>query len=429
MHLCFRSRPLSVAVALWFLATGMAYAQAPPLLPTLRDAVEAAWVLNPLARAQQNRQAELDARAMAAAALLPGPPSLLLSHRSDRIGSRGGLNDSEIEVATPLWNPGVRGATRSQVDADRAVLNRQQALAKIRLAGEVRELAGQAALARIEREVAQRKLQEARLLGADVERRVRVGEVARIDLLQAQAVQQVAATAEAQADNALARLLAQWRGLTGLRQIALLDESARTEAGAAYSTALAAHLLSTTLPSFLSAAEHPTLAAAQAQQRAARARLALTEADRRDPMEVGLGVVRERPLSGAETERSVKLSLRIPFGGDNRSAGKLAAARAELDQADAEGEAAVRAVAADQEAARADLATAREAQVLATERERLTREAQSLVAKAYRLGESDLPTRLRADNERFEAERASARATVEVRRAASKLNQALGLLP
>lgn len=49
--------------------------------------------------------------------------------------------------------------------------------------------------------------------------------------------------------------------------------------------------------------------------------------------------------------------------------------------------------------------------------------------KSYRLGESDLPTRLRAETERFEAELAHARAQIETRRAISKLNQAHGLLP
>lgn len=393
---------LAIAAALLAASSTTAFAQAPP---TLRDAVEAAWALSPQARSLQNRQAELDARAAAANTFLPGPPSLTLSHRTDRIGSRGGLRENEAELSAPLWNPALRGATRSQVDADRSAFAQQQTLAKIRITAEVRELAGQAAIARIEREVAQRKLQEARLLGSDIARRVRAGESARIDLLQAQAVQQVAAAAEAQAGSAQARLLAQWRGLTGLALIAPLDEAAAV------------------------ATEHPSIAATEAALRAARAKLALTEADRRDPMEVGLGVTQERPVSGAANERSVKLSLRIPFGADSRNAAKLAAARAELDVAEAEGDATARKVQAECDAARSDLAAAREAHALAAERERLTREAQALIVKSWQLGEGDLPTRLRADGERFDAELASARAAVEVRRAISKINQSLGLLP
>ena len=66
---------------------------------------------------------------------------------------------------------------------------------------------------------------------------------------------------------------------------------------------------------------------------------------------------------------------------------------------------------------------------LMAERARLSTEVQALVAKAYRLGESDLPTRLRADSEKFEADLSLARARVGLQRAISQLNQALGLLP
>jgi len=56
-------------------------------------------------------------------------------------------------------------------------------------------------------------------------------------------------------------------------------------------------------------------------------------------------------------------------------------------------------------------------------------EAQALIAKSYQLGESDLPARLRADNERFDADLALARARSDVQRAIARLNQSLGLLP
>jgi cobalt-zinc-cadmium efflux system outer membrane protein len=45
------------------------------------------------------------------------------------------------------------------------------------------------------------------------------------------------------------------------------------------------------------------------------------------------------------------------------------------------------------------------------------------------LGELDLPARLRAENDRFDAERALTRSRIEAGRAISRLNQALGILP
>ncbi len=372
---------------------------------SLRSAVEAAWALGPQAQSLTNRQAELDARSQAASSLIAGPPSISLSHRSDRPAKNGGLRESEAALAFPIWSPGVRSATSAAVQADRQAFDQELVMAKIRLAAEVRDLAAQAALARNEALVAQRKQQEAALLARDVERRVKAGEVARLDLLQAQAFQRQAAAVEAQAESATARVAGQWRALTGLADIAELDET--TGVGR----------------------ESPAILAADSRLRAAQARLALTEKDRRDPIEVGVGVTRERPAFGAASDTAFKVTLRVPFGTYGRNAPRLAAARAELDAAQADALSVARTVKADQESAGTELEAARRAELLAAERSRLSTEAQTLIVKSYRLGESDLPTRLRTDNERFDAELAHARARVETRRAISKLNQAFGILP
>lgn len=403
MRSCF-PRPVVAVVLAMLLASG-ALGQTSQTTPSLREALDAAWALSPQARALASRQAELDARTRAASSLLAGPPSLSFGHRTDRIGSDSGSRESEFEVSAPVWNPGARRATSEQVQADRTAFELQQALARSKLAAEVRELAGQAALVQIERDLSRNKLREAQVLAGDVERRVKVGEVARVDLLQAQSVQRQAAAAQAQADSALTKAAAQWRALTGLPTVAFLDESA----GAPQ--------------------EHPAVMSALAQLRAAEAKLAWTRADTRDPVEIGVGMVHERSASGAPNERSVKLSLRVPLGSHGRNAPKLAAAQAEVDAAEAEVLIATRAAEAERATALAELDAARSAEVLAAERERASAEVQALIAKSYRLGESDLPTRLRAEAERFDAELAHARARLEVRRATARLNQAYGILP
>ena len=401
------SFPRPVVAVLWaglLAAAGTALAQS---APPLRQALDAAWALSPQARALASRQAAFEARGRATASLLSGPPSVSLAHRSDRAGSNGGLRELEAELSAPVWNPGVRSATRGELDAERLAFDRKLALAKLGLAAEVRDLAAQSALARNERDVAARKHEEAGALAADVGRRVRAGELARVDLLQAQALQQQAASVQAQASSAMTRLQARWLALTGLPAVAELEEATATA----------------------TAGEHPALAAAQAELRAAQARLALAEADRRDPVEVGVGLARERAAYGAASETSLRLALRVPLGSEGRNAPRLAAARAEVDAAEADADAAQRTVLAGQQAARSALEAAQRSEVLAAERERLSREVQALIAKAYQLGESDLPTRLRADSERFDAELAHARARVEARHALSTLNQALGSLP
>jgi cobalt-zinc-cadmium efflux system outer membrane protein len=394
-------RPL-LAVLLVMLGANAGLAQTSP---SLREAVDAAWALNAQARALANRLAELDARARAAGSLLAGPPTLSASYRTDRVGSNHGARESELEVSAPVWNPAVRRATGTQVEAERIALEGQSAVAKLKLAGEVREAAAQATVAQMELELARSRAREAQALAADVERRVRAGESARVDLLQAQSALRQASTAAALAESHLARAVSQWRALTGMSQLPVLEEHPGT------------------------VQEHPAVLAARSQLRLAQARLALAEADRRDPLEVGLGMTRERPAAGTSNETSVKLSVRVPLGSYSRNAPRIAAARAEVDAAQAELDAAERAARAEMEAARAELDGARRAEALAAERERDAREIQALIAKSYLLGESDLPTRLRAQAERFEAELAHARTRLETRRAAARLNQSLGLLP
>lgn len=393
-----------LAVLLLVSAVQTACAQSQP--PSLAQAVDAAWALSTAARSQANRQVELEARQRASQALLAGPASITLSQQNDRFNARQGYRENEAELALPLWNPGVRQATARQIDADRNTLQTQAAATKLRLAGELRELLASAHLATVERDLAARKQADAAALLQDVQRRVQAGDSPRIDRLQAQATERQAAVQLAQAQSALAQLLAQWRVLTGLTQLAQPETS-----------------LGTALP------EHPATLASQAQLASSQARLALTEADRRDPLELGLGVRNERDSTSSATQNSLRFALRIPFGGDNRNAPKLAAARAELDAAQAEFDAAQRQRQSDLATAQTAWHSAQAALALASERAALSSEAQALVAKAYRLGESDLPTRLRFEADKFDAELALARARIEAQRATARFNQANGLLP
>ena len=59
----------------------------------------------------------------------------------------------------------------------------------------------------------------------------------------------------------------------------------------------------------------------------------------------------------------------------------------------------------------------------------LARESRGFFDKSFRLGESDLPTRLRIEAEAADAERQAVRARIELAAAISAWRQALGLLP
>ena len=393
-----------------------ALAQTASQPPTLRQALDAAWEISSQSRSLDNRRSELAAKEKAAGSWISGEPVAGLAHRTDRLNKNDGFREVEAEIEFPLWNRGVRAATQADLAAQRLDFDGQFALSKLKLAGELRALAASAATAQVELDLNKRKLLEANALTQDLMRRVKAGENARVDALQTQVLVQQAQAAMAQAEGQLARVQSQWRSLTGLATVAPLEEKL---AAMAANEAIAAPISS----------DHPALRQSQAQLSGAQAKLALANADKRDPMSVGVGITRERGSFAASNETTLRVALRIPLGGDNRNAPRQAAARAELDASQAGLDALQRQLLAEVAAANAELLAARTVQIAASERLRLSTEVQTLITKSWRLGDSDLPTRLRADNEQFEASLSLARAAIDVQRAIANLNQAHGVFP
>ena len=406
---------LTISLVLALLACS-ATAQTANQPPSLKQALDAAWQLSVTSRAESNRRNELAAKEMAANSWLAGEPSLGVAHRTDRLNRNEGFREYEAEIELPLRNPGVRTAAQADISAQRQGFDSQFVLAKLKLAGELRALSASAATAQVELDLNKRKLLDVNVLAEDLSRRVKAGENARVDGLQAQVLVQQAQVAIAQAESQLMRLQNQWRSLTGLTTVALLDEASSNLAA---NEALASPV----------SLDHPALRNAQAQLGSAKAKLTLANADKRDPMSVGMGIAREKGSFVAANETKLRIALRIPLGGDNRNAPRQAAARAELDTVQAEADAVQRQVSADISAANAELRAARVAQTAARERVRLSTEVQTLITKSWQLGDSDLPARLRADNEQFEASLSLAKANIEVQRTSANLKQAYGILP
>ena len=398
------------------LLASSALAQTSSQPPTLKQALDAAWQTSSQSRSLDNRRSELAAKEKAANSWISGEPVAGIAHRTDRLNRNEGFREYEAEIELPLWNPGVRTAAQADVSAQRQGFDGQFALAKLKLAGELRALAANAATARVEFDLNKRKLLDATALAQDLNRRVKVGENARVDGLQAEVLVQQAQTAMAQANSQLTRLQNQWRSLTGLAAVSPPDETLASLAGNEKEPAPVSP-------------DHPAMRYAQAQVSSAQAKLALADADKRDPMAIGVGVARERANFAGANETKLRIALRIPLGGDNRNAPRQAAARAELDTAQAEADAVLRQLPNEVTTATAELRSARLAQTAARERAHLSTEVQTLITKSWRLGESDLPARLRADNEQFEASLSFARATIDVQRAIANLNQAHGYLP
>ena len=222
---CALARGAIVSTLGLALLASSALAQTSSQPPTLKQALDAAWQTSSQSRSMDNRRSELAAKEKAASSWIAGEPVAGIAHRTDRLDRNEGFREYEAEIELPLWNPGVRTAAKADVSAKRQGFDGQFALAKLKLAGELRVLSASIATAQVELDLNRRKLLDANALTQDLSRRVKAGENARVDGLQSQVLVQQAQAAIALAESQLSRLQSQWRSLTGLAAVALPDET------------------------------------------------------------------------------------------------------------------------------------------------------------------------------------------------------------
>ena len=174
---------------------------------------------------------------------------------------------------------------------------------------------------------------------------------------------------------------------------------------------------------------HPLLRELQGRADVARRSADLARVQGRANPELALSTRRDRAASGEANEQTWALALRIPFSAGPRQDARVATANADAIEAGLAFERERERLEREGGAVGQQLAAARRQLVAAEERARLARENRGFYEKSFRLGESDLPTRLRIDSEAFEAERALGRARIALAQGISQLRQSLGLLP
>lgn len=448
---------MSMSISRWIpaCAAGLIVATAQAASP-LAEHYEGAWAAQPEAQSLAAHRAAAEAGARAAAAWTPEPPTLELGERSDRWQEDAGFRERELGVAVPLWWPGERAGARAVAAATAALVESGQAAARLRLAGELRERWWQWQAAQVAAGLAADREARARQLAADVARRVTAGELAPVDRLQAEAG---VAAAEAERAAAEAQLAAAVAALQALGGTLPADEAvvggassaatkADTDTGEAAEPDAAPRPEVQTLaaadlgdPGTTPAAEpepaapalapegHPALVAARDRLREAEGAAALAAAQRGANPELHVGSTRERALLGGPEERTLTLGLSLPLGGGARRRADLARAEAAVDEARAALALEAARLAAEGRAAEARVRAARQRLAAHHTRARLAELARAAQQTAFEAGETDLPTRLRAEGEAAEAEREAALARIELAAAISGWRQALGLLP
>lgn len=380
---------------------------------TLRELFEAAWRLQPEAQAVQARRDAVQAQRRAAEAWTPEPPAIEASHKTDRLTRNDGARELEVGIAIPLWLPGERRGAAALADAEAAALESRAEAARLRLAAIFREAWWNWQRAGIEVEVARAQLDSARRIAGDVARRAKAGELARADQHQADGAVAAAEAVLAHAEAGATAAIQQLKALTG----------------ASKELVPAAVAVAEPEPAATDAQAHPALTELANRAAVAERSAALAATQSRANPELTLATTRDRGASGERYGQTVTLAVRIPFGGGPRHDAKVASARAEVAEAQAQLALDRARLQSEREAARARVDATRAQLAAAERRAALARESRGFFEKSFRLGETDLPTRLRIEAEATEAERQAARSRIELAAAISAWRQALGLLP
>lgn len=413
-HMRRRRWDIPGALAAAFLAYGMpAQAQLPPTGgETIRQGFEAAWARQPEQRAAALRRDAAAAGERAAQRWTPEPAALDLSAKSDRTTNNSGAREYEATVAVPLWLPRERSRSLAAASAESDAMEARLLATRWRLAAEVREAHWAHQRARLEHSLAQQRLENAQQLAADVARRVKAGDLARSDGHQAEGAVAAADSAVAEATVALSQAAQRWTSLTGKAAPASDD------------------LVSEAAPPVAAPdAAHPALRELAARADLARRQAELAGAQTHANPELRLGVSRERAELGERYAQALVVGVRIPLGTHSRSASKIATAGAEQLEAETQLSLEQARIEAEARAARDRVAALTTALAAAERRSRLAGESLGFFAKSFRLGETDLPTRLRIEQEAADAQRQATRNRIELAAAISQWRQSLGLLP
>ena len=380
---------------------------------SLKDVFDTAWQRQPEAQALQSRRDAAQAQAKAASMLSPEPPSLEISQRSDRMTGNSGAREAEVGIAIPIWLPGQRTASADLAQAEISLVERTLLASQLRLASSVRDAWWGWLRARVDTDLASEQLVNAQRLAADVAKRTNAGDLAKSDQHQAEGAVAAAQAHAAQAQAAAAAALAQVMALTGKTAPPDLTVNAAGEP----------------TPSSGPSVGHPLLAELEDRITMAERTAQLISTQKRSNPELTVATTRGRGAFGERYGQTVLVGIRVPFGAGPRHDARIATAQAEAIEVQSRLILERDRIQADQRGAASRLDAARTQLDAAQRRARLANESRGFFDKSFRLGETDLPTRLRVEAEATEATRQAARSQIDLASAISAWRQSLGLLP
>lgn len=386
--------------------------QSPALAENLRAGFAAALELNAEIRSLTAQRDVIAARRRGSEALLPGAPTLAPSWRTQVNPQRTGYQEFELGIDAPIWLPGEARALRGSVTAQEQQLDARLRQARIAVAGEVRDAYWAWGVAVAERDAARARLAAARALERDMSRQTAGGNAPRTDLLVAQSEARDSESGVRLAEGQVRDAALAFRTLTGR------DPTPGPAEPVARASVPGAALRD--LPQ--AAVASTSLQLARAEERLAQVR------DRASPS-VFAGWRRERDAFGDRWVDRPQIGIRIPFSYGPQVEERVAIARAEATTAEAQLATIARAFENAERRARAQREDAEALTTLTEQRHRALSEQAGLIETAFRAGNVPFLEVARVRAQLAQSDAARRRSRVERDRAASTINQILGVEP
>ncbi len=377
---------------------------------TLHDLVEKALPHYPNSQLLAAKKLALEARQTQANSLLPGAAALILRNQNDQLISRNGETEWEVGVEFPIWLRGQRKARESIANIASQNLNADTQFLRLQLTGMVRDALWDLQLMQGLADITKAKYAAARQLQQDIEKRLKLGDMAQKDLLIAQTETLQAESEQLNAEAEVQHAQFRYINLTGLNTVPA--EFAETKSIKSEVQEL-----------------HPALQDANGKVALSAEQRNLVRIENRENPTLILGTRSLRGATDTAYNNSIGITLRIPLQSSTRNLPLMAAAemqyaenRANLSQLK------LLLAAAKHETEHNLEVGAIQIQVL-TKQNAIAQQSLNVSHKAFQLGELDLSDLMRVQTQAFNAERNLKNQQIQQLWNISRYNQAVGDLP
>jgi len=404
----------------------------PLAAPSLKTVYEESWQRQPEAKAYSARLESFQAKERVSQSYVPKAPTLEVGGKAERSSTNGsfgagGAGEYVVGVSIPLWLIGERSGSMAVADAETRRLIKQQASLQLKLAAQVRTLFWEYEMAKLDYELAQGRYSSSKSLNQDVAKRYKAGDLSRADLFQADSA---TANAEGFLAEAKANLIL---ATQNLKTITGRNTETNSSISAGFKPSSIDRLAEPLpkLPHSFSELDqtHPVIQDLIVQVEVATKATDLARIQTRQNPELQLYNTGGRPEVGVPTQQTLMLGLKIPFGSEARTQSLSMANIATQIEAEERLSYERNRILADLDSAKARVESAKIRLDAANKRAKLTSDTRGFFDKSFRYGESDLPTRLRIEQEAVDAAKQAAQAKIGYMASISALRQALGLLP